>query len=879
MREWWAKLAGLLGRRDDLPDQDLPEEIEANLSLAIEENLARGMNADDARADALRRFGNVTLTVEKSREVWTFPSLEAWLQDVRYGWRGMLRARTSSGVIILTLALGIGATTAIFSVIHTMLLQPLPYPNGERLVRLQETTKEIEGFSVTWVNYQAWRNGSRSFEDLAAFHSAQLTLTGRGDAILTRGGVVTGNFFALIGNRTVVGRTFSEKEDRPGSTPTVVLSEGFWKKHFAADPAVTRATATLDGKLYEVIGVVSDEPRFLGPGVDYYLPLGLLDGDTVDRGKHGSIGVVGLLRHGVTLDAALSDLNRLMASLATSDPGPESNHRATGTLLSKDVVREYESPLSLLMGAVSLVLIIACANVASLVLARSMTRSREMAIRAAIGAGPGRLTRQLLTENLLLAAIAGLAGLLLARAILAGLIHIAPRGYQRLDQTNLDLPVLLFGLSIAALTGLLVGIAPALAARKPTLVAALNAGGRSSTSGKNPRSLRDVLVVAEIAITLVLAFGAGLLLRSLLAAETADPGFVPEHVLNVGMVLPDTAYADSGQKQRFFEKMLERLRSLPEVLEASAVCSAPAEGECFDWFYSIPGKPTPAQADQTVALFNIAEPGYFQLIRIPIREGRDFTNADLPNGPPVAIVNERFARQWWPKQSALGQQIKKGGPSRKGPTYEIVGVVGNVGQDGLDSAPYPEVFLPFAQAASAGMKVLIRFRGEPGQLEPAVRGVVAGLDRNLPIQSLAPFTRAVESTLDRRRFLTLLLTIFAGLAMLLAAVGIYGLLNYWVTVREDEIAIRMAVGAPRWRILRFVAQEALRLIAIGLVIGAVATWLASRWMESLVYGVSSRDSWNIVAAMAAVIALALSAAALPMWRATQVDPMNRLKQA
>src|ERR1039458_1678740 len=829
IREWWSKLCRILTGRQGLAG-DINAELAAHLEFEIQENIARGMPPDEARAAARRHVGNLTQIQERAADAWSFPSLETIAQDVRYGLRGIRRSPGFSLVVVLTLALGIGANTAIFSVVNAVLLRPLPYPAAERLVWLGESDPKAEGISVTWVNYQHWRNENHSFEDMAGFQTAHLTLTGRGEPLFTRAGLITYGFFGLVGVHPVLGRVFNAADDQPGAASTVVLDYRFWIDKLGADPGAVGATLVLDGKPYEVIGVLPPGLHFFQQSIDYYLPLAQFQGEIVDRSR---------------------------PEYTTGDIRP--------TLL-------------ILLGAVGLVLIIACANVASLVLARSTARAREIAIRAAIGAGRTRLVRQVLTENLLLAALGGVAGGLLAQWGSRTLIAMGPREIPRLAETTFDWRVLLFAAAITLLTGLFTGIAPVLTAGKLDLVSALKDSSRSAT-GRGGQASRSALVVAEIALTLVLAFAAGLLLRNLTVAQTADPGFVPEHVLALDLVLPSAAYKSSPAIAGFYDRLEQDLHALPGVTSVGAVNCPPSVGDCGDWFYSTLDQPAPQPAEVPIAFFNTADRDYFSAMRIPLREGRAFNGTDRPAAPRVAIVNETFARKWWPKESALGHRIKWGGPYRDGPIYEIVGVCGNVSQMGLGTEPYPEIYLPFSQAPSLAMVVMIRAAGDASTLAPAVRRRVTAIDRNLPIESLRPFEQTVAASLAQRRFSTLLLALFAGLAMILAAVGIYGLLNYWVRVREDEIAIRMALGAPRPSILGWAGWQALRLSLIGAAIGMVAGWAASRWLENLVFGVAAHNFTTLAAAALAVIAIAMIAAAIPVWRATQVDAMDKLHHA
>ncbi len=870
MREWWAKFRRVLtGARRGIAE-DLSEEIESNLALETEDNIAKGMQPDDARRAARRHFGNATLTRERAQDAWSFMSLENFLQDVRYGLRGIRKSPTYSLIIILTLALGIGANTAIFSVVNSVLLKPLPYPDSERLVWLGESHAKAEGISVTWVNFRAWQKYNRTFEDMAAYQTQQFTLTGRGEPLSTMAGLVTNRFFGLVGSTPLLGRVFTEEEDRFGAASTVVLAHGFWLTKLGGDVNVLGTTLALNGQPFQIVGVLPPEPPFFSRPIDYYLALGAFRRDSAPRTQHGSIRALGRLKPGVTLAASRDDLNGIMQRLAKEDPGTENDHRVAASFLADTKTAGIRPTLWLLMGAVGLILLIACSNVANLVLARSATRSREIAIRTAIGAGRKRLIRQVLTENLLVAGIGGALGLAIAYWSLRALLFLAPKGIPRLQEIGLDVRVLIFTAGLTIITGLLVAFAPILTAGKIDLTSALNSGGRSGTNTRREKSFRNVLVVAEITITLVLAFSSGLLLRSLATAQNRNPGFDSQRLLALELALPSSTYKNPQAVQNFYDRLFQDLGTLPGVKAVGAVNCQPSAGSCGDWWYSVVDGPVPAQGDVPLSLFNLADPQYFQTMGIPVREGRAFISSDRQGAPMVAVVNEALARRWWPTQSAVGHSIKVGGPYMPGPTYEIVGVVGNVIQEGLDMEPMAEIYQPFAQKPSEGMAVMIRTSGDPKLLASAVRHVVASLDANLPIQRLRSFENVMGATLERRRFSTLLLGIFAGLALILSAVGVYGLLNYWVTAREQEIAIRMALGARRSTILSWAGLQASKLIIIGIVLGAVAGWSASYWLKSLVFGISPRDPLMMIAAVLVVILIAAITAAIPLSRATKV---------
>jgi predicted permease len=868
MREWAARFVAMFRKRS--MRERLDRELALHRELLAEDLAARG---SDSTPD--REMGSASFRDAYDDRAGV-PSLEHIWGDLRYAVRAMRRAPAFSLVVILTLALGIGVNTAIFSVVHGVLLKPLPYPASERLVWLGEAAGEAVGISVTWPNFTTWRSENRSFEAIAAFQFGQLTLTGRGDARSIRGLIATPDYFALLGMQPLLGRLFLDRDDRPGAAATIVLNHRFWSSTLGGDPHIVGATLTLDGQPYEVVGVAA--PVWETRPVDYYLSLGRITGSVTDRSRHGSIRALGRLKPGVTLAEARADLDAIMRHLAETDPGPENEHRSYGEILAERATGGARAALLTLMGAAGLVLLIACANVASLLLSRGTTRVTEFAVRAAIGAGRGRLVRQLFTENMLIAAAGGVAGVLLAWWTRHLLVAMAPQDIPRLAETGLDLPVLLFASGLSLTTGVIFGMAPVITAGRIDLSTALKAGART-LGGDAPRQYaRSVLVVGEIALTFVLVFGAGLLLRSLIAAQNASSGVDARQILSLELRLPESSYRGGDALGSFYARLADQLRAIPGVTEVSAVRCPPGAGNCGDWFYSIPGRSVPARNEVPVALFNVAEPGYFRTMRVPLRQGREFNDTDRAAGQKVAIVNETFARMWWRTEPAVGRQIKVGGPYIDGPLFEIVGVVADVKQDGLDSRPSPEVYQPFTQKPSGAMAVIIRAAGDPEALIPSVRRAVSVMDLNLPIQRLAGLERTLGASLARRRFSALLLSGFAGLAVILAIVGIYGLLSYWVSVREQEIGIRIALGARPFVIIRWTSLQALRLAGIGMVFGVLGAWIAARSLEDLVFGIPPRNPATMIASAVGVTVIAALAAAIPAWRAARVDAASQLHQ-
>jgi predicted permease len=879
MRQWWSKIARALGRREKLASE-LQQEVDAHLQFLTDENLERGMPPEEARAAARRYFGNATIVRERSYQSWQFPTFESLLQDLRYAARGIWRARAFSLIVILTLAVGIGANTAIFSAVYAVVLKPLPFPSGERLVWLGESSAKATGISVTWINFEHWRMENHCFESVAGFENDDLTLTGRGHAVLTHAGVITHEFFRLTGSRPIMGRLFTPADDEPQSAATVVVTRTFWAKTLSSDPQIIGKTITLNGSPYIVVGVLARDPGFFLPPVDYYLSLHPSIAEASKRDTHEWMRALALLKPGFTLSQARSDLDTIMQRLAQSDPGPESDHRVYAEFLTAHRTGDLARVFILLMASVCLVLLLACANIGGLLLMRMTTRAREMAIRTAIGAGRRRLARQLVTETVLITLLGGAFGIYLASFGLQALEVLGPRDIPRLAEASLNLPVLIFAAALTVAVALLCSVVPLVSSDKVNLTILLKESSTGAGTSRIGHALRGGLVIAEIAVAVILLFTSGVLLRSLWAAENLNPGFEPRRLLALELQLPPSPYKSEASILDFYGRLEAALRAQSGVESVGAVNCPPAAGDCRDWWYSVVEKPTPSPQDVPVTLVNMADTAYFRTMSIPLVAGRDFSDQDRAGEPTVAVINEAIARAWWKDpRSALGQHIKVGGPYMEGPVAEIVGVATNVPQMGLDSPTLPEIYFPAAQRVDAAAVVMIRTNGDPERMIATVRQTLAAIDGNVPIQSLKTADTWLSATLIQRRFTTLLLVLFAGIAMILASIGCYGVFNYWVSCRRQEIAIRMAMGAGTVAILRGTGRQAATLGVIGLVAGLAGSWGAARWLNSLVFGVSVHDPLVFCSAALAAFLIVLLSAAVPLWRATQIDPIETLHAA
>jgi putative ABC transport system permease protein len=764
--------------------------------------------------------------------------------------------------------------------VYAVLLKPLPFPSGERLVWLGESSAKASGISVTWINFEHWRIENHSFESMAGFQKADLTLTGRGQAVLTHAGVVTNEFFRLTGSRPIMGRLLTASDDEPQSPATVVVTRAFWVKALSADPQIIGKAMTLNGTPYIVIGVLARDPGFFLPPVDYYLSLHPSAAQTSKRDAHEWMNVLGLLKPEITLSQARSDLDTIMQRLAQADPGPESNHRTFAEFLTEQRTGDLRHVFVLLMASVCLVLVLACANIGGLLLIRMTTRAREIAIRTAIGAGRSRLARQLLTETVVITLVGGAFGILLAGFGLRAIEVLGPQDIPRLSEASLNLPVLVFAAALTLAVALVCSLVPLVSSDRVNLTILLKESSTGSGTSRIGHTLRGGLVIAEIAVAVILLFASGILLRSLWAAESLNPGFEPSHLLVLELQLPPLPYKSEGAILDFYARLEAALRSQPGVESVGAVNCPPAAGDCRDWWYSVVEKPSPSPQDMPVTLVNMADTAYFWTMRIPLVAGRALSDEDRVGGPSVAVINEEIARAWWKDpHAALGQHIKLGGSRMKGLVIEIVGVAANVPQVGLDSPPLPEIYFPVAQRVDAAMVVMIRTKGNPESMIATVRQTLTSIDGNVPIQSLKTADMWLGATLVQRRFTTLLLVLFAGIAVILASIGCYGVFNHWVSCRRQEIAVRMAMGAGTIAILRRTGSQTARLGVVGLIVGLTGSWGASQWLNSLVFGVSSHDP--VVFCSTALIAflIVLLSAAGPLWRATQIDPIETLHEA
>jgi putative ABC transport system permease protein len=872
---------------------EIIEELALHLETAYEDAIADGLSEPEAEARAAQGYDWRLLECELSRaerppaaralqppleliERKGGMRMESFIQDLRFGARMLLKQPGFTLIAVLTLALGIGANTAIFSIVNAVLLRPFPYKEPERLVILRERVSNPVGFSPSYPNFADWRAQNTVFDSMApARTNESFNFIGAGEPERLRGRIVSAEFFTTLGVKPLLGRDFLAEEDRPGATPAVMLSYGFWQRRFGADPGVIGKQITLNNQNFTVVGVTPPNFQF-DTEADVTVPIGLQAERFRLRGRDPGVNVVARLKSGVSLQRAEAELNMIAARLEQQYPDTNKDHRVFVMPLHESFVGDVRQPLLILLGSVGLVLLIACANVANLLLVRSSARRKEMAVRVALGAGRLTIIRQLLAESALLAALGAVLGILLAlwgTSFIAG--HL-PEGVPRLDEARVDAPVLGFTLAVSLLTGLLFGLAPALQASRPNLTDGLKEGDRGS-SGRRQR-LRGALVVGEVALTLTLLAGAGLLIQSFRNALRVDPGFKAENLLTMQVSVNNP---DGRQVANFFEQLQQKARNLPGAESAAVSNGLPLDGANFPAFI-IEGQQGPE--NQYSGLRYTVSPDYFRTMGIELIKGRLFTAEDTPESPPVVVIDEALARQSFQNEDPIGKRLIQNLPNS--PRYEIVGIVRHVQHFGLDAqGPSPaQFYLSFNQInlqMLPGMvrriNLLVRTEVEPLSLAPAVRGQIAALNKDQAVFNVRTMGQLVARSVAPRQFSMVLLTVFAIAALALASLGIYGLMSYTVAQRTREIGVRMALGARGADALKLVLGQGMKLTLAGVALGLGASMALTRMIENLLFGVSAADPATFVVITLLLIAVALTACWIPARRATKVDPMVALR--
>ena len=908
VRAWLRRLASLVHR--DERERELDLELASHLQMHIDDNVRAGMTVAEARRHARLKLGGVEQTKEQYRDRRGLPWLETGLKDVRFALRLMARSPGFTAVVVVTLAIGIGANTVMFSVVNTLLLRPLPYADSGRLVSI-ETVNVRGGTSLTSPpDFYAYRARNRTLEHLEAFYVRPFNLTGGQDPERVSTLIVSPEFFSTLGIPPALGRGFVAGDEQWGSHRVTILSDGLWRRRFGADPRIVGEPLTVNGEPYVIAGVLPPKFSFFGIDTQMFVPMAFAPDDNLNSHSNYFLRMIGRLKPGVTRGRAAADLNAL------SDAIIAEQHVNAGTALAltplRDaLVRDVRQAVLVLLGAVAFVLLIACANLANLLLARAAVRRREVAVRLAIGATRARLVRQFLTESVLLAAGGGAAGLGLAYLAVDALNLLSQRVLPRSQDVQVEPLVLVFTLGIAAATGILCGLAPALHSVASEVTDDLKDGMRAASDGRARHRLRTALVVAEVALSLVLLAGAGLMVKSVYRLLHVDAGFESRHVLTMQINLPPQKYVDLEldrrlsplayeRSTRFFRDAIDRVRTVPGVRAAGAIDGLPLLGEIWGKNIVFYDRPLPTDVTGLLPIqYRVVAGDYFRALGIRIRSGRAFTDRDVREAPKVVIVNRELVRRYWNDQDPIGKIVSVNPPlsvlpksvvdeaikaARIPPDYQpdrftVVGVADDVLYGGLSRSPLPLVYAPYAQASegTTNMFLTVLTDGEPLSVAGAIREQIRQVDRDQPVASIQTMEARMAASVSQPRVQMNVLGAFAALAILLAAIGIYGVMSYSVTQRTREIGIRMALGAGRRDVLGLVLRQGFTMIAIGVAIGLVGAMLMTRVMRTLLFGVSPTDPAVFAGIVVLLSTTAAIAGYLPARRATKVDPLVALR--
>jgi putative ABC transport system permease protein len=799
------------------------------------------------------------------------------LQDLRYGFRMMGKAPGVTAIAILTMALGIGINTAVFSLVNVLLFEPLPYPEQDRIVQLWESNlpKGWDQATVSPPNYLDWKAQSKSFEGMALYTRNSFALTGKGEPERVEGMLGTINLLDILGVKPALGRGFLPGEDRPGAERVAIISHGLYERRFAASPEVIGRKIELNGAPYTVVGVMPRGYTFLYAPVEIWTTLDI-DPAAQDRDSHGYL-VIGRLAKGISREQAQSEMNLIAGRL--DKQYPDSNKGwgvAMNTAWEEVFDRDTPTALLTILLSVLFVLLIGCANVANLLLARAASREREISIRRALGAGRARLIRQILTESVMLSMCGGIAGVLVAVWGVEVLKAIAPKTVPRIDEVGIDAPALLYMLGLSLACGILFGLAPALQRNRPDLMVALRESGRGA-SGHARHRLLKTLVVSEVALALVLLAAAGLMIRSVQSMFRIDPGFRTENLLAASIALPEARYPEQAQRSAFFRQALEQVRSVPEIEAASVVTTLPLAGWNSWTELAIEGRPIPPAGQENSVGYLIVGTDYFKTLGIRLLQGRDFTEQDAGDAAPVAVINETMARHYWPGEDAVGRGIRSAVAEPDAPWIRIVGVVADVRHQNLFEPPRTEMYRPEAQKGPAEMTFIVRTKSDPLRWAPTIRQKVWGVDRDLPLFDVRVMQQLIDRRTEGSRAMAKVMGGPAVIALLMAAFGLYGVLAFSVTERTNEIGIRVALGARSRDILRMIIRQGLVLISIGMVIGLAGALAVTQLLRSLLSGTSPTDPSTYLAVGVILFTAALLACYLPARRAARVDPVVALR--
>ena len=858
-------------------------ELESYLQIEIDDNIARGMGPEEARRSAHLKLGNPTLVREEIYRMDSIGFLEILWQDLRFGWRMLLKNRGFATVAVLTLALAIGVNTAIFSVVNATLIRPLPYPNASRLVmvwesRLPDRDKQNVTSPATFLN---WQRDNTVFEGMSICFNDTGILTGGAAPEQIAIQDVSPNLFTLLGVNAAIGRAFVPAQDgKDGGDQVAILSYGLWQRRYGADPNIFGSTIMVDDKPRTVIGVMPGGFQFFVKQGSFYqkppemwIPMNLTGERAASHGRY--LQAIALLRPGVRLPQAQSSMSALAEQMAKQDPEAMKNWTVNLVPLRSQLVGDIAPGLRYLQAAVALVLLIACANVATLFLARAAARRHEIAIRMAVGASARRVVRQVLTESCLIAMLGAVAGLLLGWWSTRALLEIAPPNLVPLESVSMDTSVLAFTTVIALLTGILFGSVPALQAARTMPREPLNEGSRAGSGSAQRSRARSAFVVAEVALALVLLAGAGLLMRSLIKLMAVDPGFDPQNVLTASVQLPNAKYKKDEQRAQFYAQLLDRLRQLPGVRAASADAFPPFSGIIAGTGVDVEGRPPLPMSEKPVIDVTLIEPQFFETMKIPLLKGRSFAEREGVEPSDKVVISEAMAQQLWPDEDPIGKHVTIY-MKRENKPSELIGVVGDIKHAGLDETSRGTAYWPYPTLSFGFMTVMLRTDGDPLAMAPALRETVLSLDKDQPIADVRTMESLVSASLARTRFATLLMAAFAAMAVLLAVLGIYGVVSYIVEERTREIGIRVALGASYPGIMQMLLQQGMVLVGLGLAIGIAASLALTGLLKKLVYGIKATDPATLAAVVLILGCVALLACYLAARRATDVDPMTAL---
>jgi len=873
LRAWLARLGGLFHRKRR--DRELAAELESHLQLHIEDNLRAGMGAAEARREAFMKLGGVEQTKENYRDHRGLPFLETLLQDFRFAARMLLKNLGFTAVAVLTLAIGIGANTAIFSIVNGVLLQPLPYPRPEQLVVVARTAPRFDHpVPVSGPNFLDWRTRARQFQFLAGFDGRGFTVMFGNEPENILGAAVSPNFLSVLQVAPILGRNFLEPEEHTGNDHVAVITHSFWKERMGGDPGWIGRTLTLNGQVFTIVGILPADFRYiLMRDAQIFIPLNL---EKTSRGEN-FMWVIGRIKPGVSFRQAQSEMDSIARALEREYPTDDAEQGALVIPMLSRVGHQIREALLIMLAAVGLVLLISCANIGNLLLAQGVRRRGEIAVRSALGAGAGRLVRQCVTESVLLGLLGCTLGLLLGHFGLQAFLVLSPGNVPRLEEVQINLPVLLFSLGISIVASVLFGLVPAARISHVNLADCLKEGGTRATSGAQRGLLRQSLVVAEIALSLVLLAGAGLAVRSFLNLLSADPGYDSRNLLTFYL---SPQIRKAAQAEGFYGQVLERMNAIPGVRSVAMSRSIPPGGEEVDGPVITSEHPDIDPNRAPDIIFNPISPNYFRTMRLPLLEGREFSSADVHGASPAVILNEAAAHSLFPGKNAIGLRVKLGADNLAA-WWTIVGVVADERYFGWDSDRTPTAYLPVSQILGDDMPdydaaIILRTNSEPLSFLPVVRGTLTSIDSHMALLGPETMEQRLGHTFAPHRFNMALLTAFASLALLLAAVGIYGVMTQFVAQRTHEIGIRMALGARPIEVVRLVIEQGVRLALLGSAIGIGAASAVTRLIRSLLYGVTASDPVTFVSVASLLICAVLLACLVPAWRAMRVDPIVAL---